>query len=455
MIRDTFNDTIAALSTPAGVGAIALVRLSGPDAVQIVSGVFSGRSDLREVASHTAHFGTVFDGEDILDEVVATVFRAPHSYTGEDVVEIACHGSLFIQQRLLELLVRRGARLATGGEFTKRAFLNGRMDLSQAEAVADLIASESYAAHATAVSQMRGGYSRRIAGLRDQLLEFASLVELELDFSDQDVEFADRSRLSALLSEVRGTLQQLADSFSLGNAIRNGIPVAIAGEPNVGKSTLLNALLGEEKAIVSPIAGTTRDTIEDRITISGFVFRFIDTAGLRSTDDTVERMGIERAYHKIGQASVVICVLDATDFPPERQQRFFAFRDKYRDKRLLVVWNKVDELSGALPVDIPGALSISARTGFGLDALRQRLTDFVGQGEVSDRTIVTNARHYDALVRALHSIDCVETGLSNGLSGDLLAVDLRQAIDALAEITGDITDDDILGSIFSKFCVGK
>ena len=455
MIRDTFNDTIAALSTPAGVGAIALVRLSGPDAVQIVSGVFSGRSDLREVASHTAHFGTIFDGEDILDEVVATVFRAPHSYTGEDVVEIACHGSLFIQQRLLELLVRRGARLATGGEFTKRAFLNGRMDLSQAEAVADLIASESYAAHATAISQMRGGYSQRISGLRDQLLEFASLVELELDFSDQDVEFADRTRLSALLSEVRGTLRQLADSFSLGNVIRNGIPVAIAGEPNVGKSTLLNALLGEEKALVSPIAGTTRDTIEDRITISGFVFRFIDTAGLRSTDDTVERMGIERAYHKIEQASVVICVLDATDFPLERQQRFFAFRDKYRDKRLLVVWNKVDELSGALPVDIPGALSISARTGFGLDALRQRLTDFVGQGEISDRTIVTNARHYDALVRALHSIDDVEAGLSNGLSGDLLAIDLRQAIDALAEITGDITDDDILGSIFSKFCIGK
>ena len=306
-----------------------------------------------------------------------------------------------------------------------------------------------------AISQMRGGYSQRISGLRDQLLEFASLVELELDFSDQDVEFADRTRLSALLSEVRGTLRQLADSFSLGNVIRNGIPVAIAGEPNVGKSTLLNALLGEEKALVSPIAGTTRDTIEDRITISGFVFRFIDTAGLRSTDDTVERMGIERAYHKIEQASVVICVLDATDFPPERQQRFFAFRDKYRDKRLLVVWNKVDELSGALPVDIPGVLSISARTGFGLDALRQRLTDFVGQGEVSDRTIVTNARHYDALVRALHSIDDVEAGLSNGLSGDLLAIDLRQAIDALAEITGDITDDDILGSIFSKFCVGK
>ena len=367
-----------------------------------------------------------------------TVFRAPHSYTGEDVVEIACHGSLFIQQRLLELLVRRGARLATGGEFTKRAFLNGRMDLSQAEAVADLIESESYAAHATAISQMRGGYSQRISGLRDQLLEFASLVELELDFSDQDVEFADRTRLSALLSEVRGTLRQLADSFSLGNVIRNGIPVAIAGEPNVGKSTLLNALLGE-----------------DRITISGFVFRFIDTAGLRSTDDTVERMGIERAYHKIEQASVVICVLDATDFPLERQQRFFAFRDKYRDKRLLVVWNKVDELSGALPVDIPGVLSISARTGFGLDALRQRLTDFVGQGEVSDRTIVTNARHYDALVRALHSIDDVEAGLSNELSGDLLAIDLRQAIDALAEITGDITDDDILGSIFSKFCIGK
>ena len=453
---DSLSDTIVALSTPGGVGAIALVRLSGPQAVEIVSQVFASRSDLRTAQSHTAHFGQVYDGDRILDEVVVTLFRGPHSYTGQDVVEVACHGSLFIQQHLLELFVRRGARLATGGEFTKRAFLNGKMDLSQAEAVADLIASESYAAHATAVSQMRGGYSRRIAQLREQLLDFAALIELELDFSDQDVEFADRSRLEALLSAVEAALSELSDSFSLGNAIKNGIPVTIAGDPNVGKSTLLNALLGEEKAIVSPIAGTTRDTIEDSITISGFVFRFIDTAGLRSTDDTVERLGIERACQKIEQASVVIYVLDATLDAAARKARLDEFRSRWPDKRCVVVLNKIDERAGEVPTDESESwIPISARTGFGLDALRERLTRFVDWGQVSDRTIVTNARHYDALVRAMQAVDCVKRGLADGLSGDLLSVDIRSAISCLSEITGDITNEDVLGAIFSKFCIGK
>ena len=322
------NDTIAALSTAAGVGAIAVVRLSGPQALSIADSVFSGKTKLTASASHTAHYGTVSDGQDVLDEVVVTVFRAPNSYTGEDIVELSTHGSLFIQQGLLELLIRRGARMATAGEFTKRAFLNGKMDLSQAEAVADLIESESYAAHATAMQQMRGGYSKEIASLRERLIEFAALVELELDFSDQDVEFADRERLRELLFGIRKMLRGLIDSFSLGNAIKNGIPVTIAGAPNVGKSTLLNALLGEERAIVSHIPGTTRDAIEDRITISGLSFRFIDTAGLRSTDDFVEKIGIERAYQKIEESAIVIYMADATGNPENELSSFLSFLER-------------------------------------------------------------------------------------------------------------------------------
>lgn len=456
-MTDTLSDTIVALSTPAGVGAIALVRLSGPRAVEIVSRVFSSPGVLSAAASHTAHFGTICDGERMLDEVVATVFRAPHSYTGQDVVEVACHGSLYIQQQLLELFVRGGARLALGGEFTKRAFLNGKMDLSQAEAVADLIASESRAAHATALNQMRGGYSERIVQLREELLEFVALIELELDFSDQDVEFADRSRLEALLGRISDTVGELSDSFSLGNAIKNGVPVVIAGDPNVGKSTLLNALLGEEKAIVSPIAGTTRDTIEDRVAISGVVFRFIDTAGLRSTDDAVERLGIERACRKIEQSAVVIYVMDATAPQPLCEARFREFQAEWPGKRFVAVLNKVDQVQGSFSGAVSGVsvVPISARTGFGLEVLRKRLTDFVDGGQVSDRTIVTNARHYDALVRAGEAIRSVREGLQQGLSGDLLAVDMREAISCLSEITGDITQEDVLCSIFSKFCIGK
>ena len=449
------NDTIAALSSPAGMGAIALVRLSGPEALEVADSVFSGRVKLAACNSHTAHFGTVSDANDVLDEVVATVFRAPHSYTGEDVVEFSCHGSVFIQQGLLELLIRRGARMATAGEFTKRAFLNGRMDLSQAEAVADLIESESYAAHATAMSQVRGGYSAKIAGLREELIEFASLIELELDFSDQDVEFADRGRLLELLAGIRATLQDLADSFSLGNVIKNGVPVTIAGAPNVGKSTLLNALLGEERAIVSHIAGTTRDVIEDKITISGLCFRFIDTAGLRQTEDVVEKIGIERAYRKIDEASVIIYLLDAERLSRGELDDMREFIRRYGERKVLVVLNKIDRADGEF-FDLPeGALKISARSGLGLDALRERLVDRVQVGDISDRVIVTNVRHYEALRRSLVSVGAVEAGLAGGVPGDLLAIDLREAISCMEEVTGRIGDQDVLEAIFSRFCIGK
>lgn len=449
------SDTIAALSTAAGVGAIAVARLSGPEALSIADSIFSGKTKLAAAASHTAHYGTVFDGQDVLDEVVATVFRAPNSYTGEDIVEFSTHGSLFIQQGLLELLIRRGARMATAGEFTKRAFLNGKMDLSQAEAVADLIESESYAAHATAMQQMRGGYSKEIASLRERLIEFAALIELELDFSDQDVEFADRTRLRELLSGIRATLRGLIDSFSLGNVIKNGIPVTIAGAPNVGKSTLLNALLGEERAIVSHIPGTTRDAIEDRITISGLSFRFIDTAGLRSTDDFVEKIGIERAYQKIDESAIVIYMADAMGDPENERDSLRSFLKLYPEKRVVVALNKTDENPQGIPGFPPDAVRISARTGYGLDALRNRVIGFISVEDMSGKVIVTNARHYQALLRAEGAVEAVERGLSEGIPGDLLAVDIRNATYWMSEISGVITDQNVLHLIFSRFCIGK
>lgn len=450
------NDTIAALSTPAGMGAIAVARLSGPEAFTIADSVFSGKTKLADAASYTAHFGTVSDGQDVLDEVVATVFRTPNSYTGEDIVEFSTHGSLFIQQGLLELLIRRGARMATAGEFTKRAFLNGKMDLSQAEAVADLIESESYAAHATAIQQMRGGYSKEIASLRERLIEFAALIELELDFSDQDVEFADREHLKELLSGIRTTLRDLADSFSLGNAIKNGIPVTIAGAPNVGKSTLLNALLGEERAIVSHIPGTTRDAIEDRITISGLSFRFIDTAGLRSTDDFVEKIGIERAHQKIEESAVVIYMADAMGNPQNELNNFVSFRERYPEKKVVAVLNKTDENPERIPGLPPDTVRISARTGYGLDILRDRLIGFVSVEDMDRKVIVTNARHYEALLRASDAVDAVERGLAENVPGDLLAVDIRNASSWMSEICGDIiTDQSVLDIVFARFCIGK
>lgn len=451
------GDTIAALSTPAGMGAISVIRISGPEALPIAGKVFvspSGKS-LTDAATHTAHFGTVMDGDSALDEVVATVFRAPKSFTGEDTVEFSCHGSVFIQQQMLQLLVRRGARMAMAGEFTKRAFLNGRMDLSQAEAVADLIESESYASHATAMNQMRGGYSGKIASLKNSLTDFAALLELELDFSDQDVEFADRTRLTALVREIKCLTRSLADSFSVGNAIKNGIPVSIIGAPNVGKSTLLNALLGEEKAIVSHIPGTTRDSIEDRITISGLSFRFIDTAGLRDTDDFVEKIGIERTYKKIDEASVIIYLLDAGRVSASDMDAVAGLKKKYPEKHFIVAANKSDEYGGDFFNSFSDVLMISALTGEGLDELKERIVGFVNIGDVSDRIIVTNARHYQALVHACSALENVETGLSDGLSADLLAVDVRDAISHLGEITGDISSDDILSVIFSRFCIGK
>ncbi|MDD4820634.1 MAG: tRNA uridine-5-carboxymethylaminomethyl(34) synthesis GTPase MnmE [Flavobacteriales bacterium] len=452
------EDTIVALSTAGGMSAIAVIRLSGSRAVEIVDSVFHSPKvgkKLSDVASHTAHFGSISDGNDVVDEVVATVFLAPHSFTGEDTVEVSCHGSVFIQQQLIQLFIRKGARMAMAGEYTRRAFVNGRMDLSQAEAVADLIASESYASHATAINQMRGGYSAKIKGLRESLLDLASLLELELDFSDQDVEFADRERLGSLLGEIKSTVGDLTDSFAVGNVIKNGIPVSIIGAPNVGKSTLLNALLGEERAIVSNVAGTTRDTVEDEIIISGLRFRFIDTAGLRHTDDVVEKMGIERTYKKISEAQIIIYMLDMSSRSDMDVADVIALKEKYHSKHVVVVANKVDVVDGDFSSSLSDVIKISAKVGDGLDALRERLVSFVDIGDVSSRTIVTNARHYDALVRSGVAIDRAETGLLAGLSADLLAVDVRDAISCLGEITGDISSDDILGSIFSRFCIGK
>ncbi|MBR4402037.1 MAG: tRNA uridine-5-carboxymethylaminomethyl(34) synthesis GTPase MnmE [Flavobacteriales bacterium] len=450
-----YNDTIVALSTPAGMGAIAVLRISGSRAIEIVDSVFHspvGKS-LKTVATHTAHFGLIRDADDVIDEVVATVFRAPRSYTGEDTVEISCHGSVYVQNTLLQLFIRRGARMASAGEFTRRAFVSGRMDLSQAEAVADLIESESSASHATAIYQMRGGYSQVIASLRDKLVDFASLLELELDFSDEDVEFADRERLRVLLEDIRETIEELTDSFAVGNVIKNGIPVAIVGSPNVGKSTLLNALVGEERAIVSHIPGTTRDTVEDEINIGGIRFRFIDTAGLRTTDDEIERIGIDRARKKIEEAVIVIYMTDSAHVNMEWWDEIEHLRTLYPSKHIIPVENKID-VTGQVKAP-EGTIYISAKERQGLDTLRERLLYVSGVNDLSSRMIVTNARHYDALLRASVSIDRVVSGMQVGLTADLLSVDIREAINILAEITGDVSSDDILGAIFSRFCIGK
>lgn len=449
------NDTIVALSTPAGVGAIALVRLSGSRAIEIVDSVFykSSGKKLTDVASHTAHFGVIKDGDEVIDEVVVTVYRSPRSFTGEDTVEVSCHGSTYIQNALIQLFIRQGARMASAGEFTRRAFVSGRMDLSQAEAVADLIESESAASHATAIYQMRGGYSEVIASLREKLVDFASLLELELDFSDEDVEFADRERLRTLLEDIRITIEDLTDSYAMGNVIKNGVPVAIVGAPNVGKSTLLNALLGEERAIVSHVAGTTRDTIEDEITIKGIRFRFIDTAGLRDTDDEIERIGIDRAYKKIEEAMIILYLTDTTCIDDMWWKEIERLKECYPSKHIIPVANKIDIGS---QTHLPnGTIHISAKQRVGLDVLREELLRVSGTDDLTSRMIVTNARHYDALLRAAVAVDRVVASMQVDLSADLLAVDVREAISCLSEITGDISSDDILGTIFSRFCIGK
>lgn len=449
------TSTIAALATGHG-GAIALLRLSGPQAITITESIFS--KPLAQAAGYTVHFGTISDGPRLLDEVLVTLFRAPHSYTGEDMVEITCHGSDYIVQEILALLIRRGAVPAAAGEFTRRAFLNGKMDLSQAEAVADLIASESASAHRIALNQMRGGYATELAVLRAKLLHITSLLELELDFSEEDVEFADRSELRQLLQEILDRCQSLAGSFRTGNVLKNGVPVAIAGAPNAGKSTLLNHLIGEERAIVSDIAGTTRDFIEETITLSGIRFRFIDTAGLRHTDDTVEALGIERARERIRRARIVLLLIaePLSAEAVEEQIQSLALTD---DQQLILLLNKRDlwdttSLAQSLQSRYP-VVSISARSGDGLDVLRELLVSTIGYGSNDDALVVSNIRHYEALVQASVSLQRALKAVDSGISADLISEEVRQVLHHLGTITGEITTDEVLGSIFSKFCIGK
>ena len=439
------HEVIAAVATATG-GAIAVIRVSGNGAVECCDRIFKGSKPLSEALPNTVHYGYIMDGGRTVDDVLATVFRAPHSYTGEDSVEISIHGSAYIASEVMSLLLRNGARAARAGEFSARAFAAGKLDLSQAEAVADIIAAGSRAELAMASSQMRGGYSQTLRELRGRLLEITSLLELELDFSEEDVEFADRKKLGTMLSETEGIVSRLAESFRTGNAIRNGIRVAIVGAPNVGKSTLLNRLLEDDRAMVSEVAGTTRDTIEEEMTIDDIRFRFVDTAGLRSTDDRLERMGMERTRRAIESAQIVIRMVE-----PEVKE--IGPLPESEGKREIIVVNKIDR-SGER--NIPDAIYISAREGVGIDKLCRALrstvdTDGVYRGEA----VVSNIRHYDALQRARESIVKAQDGLAGGISSELLSEELRMATDALGEITGEITSDEILQNIFSKFCIGK
>ena len=461
------QDTIIAISTPAGVGAIANIRLSGKDCFNIVNDSFQSihkDKSLLNQKSHTIHLGHIIANNIILDEVLVSLFKGPHSYTGEDVVEISCHGSHFIQEKILQHFLQNGCRLAEHGEFTLRAFLNGKMDLSQAEAVADLIASNSEASHQIAMQQMRGGISNELKDLRLQLLDFAALIELELDFSGEDVEFADRTKFYDLIERISTVLKRLIDSFAFGNAIKNGIPVAIIGEPNVGKSTLLNALLNEEKAIVSDIAGTTRDAIEDEIVLDGVVFRFIDTAGLRVTEDVIESIGIEKAYEKAQKAQLVLFLIESKQILDHKvafEQQLQNIQERLPNKKLLIVANKIDQLSeeelAVLKETNQDILLLSAKTKMGITDLEQNLISLTNKGELSNNeAIVTNFRHFESLSNAFQSIQDVKNGLDLGVSSDLVAIDIRECLRHLGNITGEYdVDKDILGHIFSNFCIGK
>lgn len=463
------QETIVALATPSGAGAIAIIRLSGKDAITIAADVFQSVSgkDITKQKTHTIHLGHIVDNGKVYDQVLLSIFKGPNSYTGENVIEISCHGSTFIQQQIIQLLLRKGAKMAQAGEFTLRAFLNGKLDLSQAEAVADLIASDNEASHQIAMKQMRGGFSNEIAKLREELLNFASLIELELDFAEEDVEFADRTQFHELLERIEFVLKRLIDSFAVGNVIKNGIPVAIVGEPNVGKSTLLNALLNEERAIVSDIAGTTRDTIEDELVINGIDFRFIDTAGIRETKDVVESIGIQKTFEKIEQAQVVIYLFESSKFQVSGSQyitEIEKIKNKYPLKQLIVVVNKIDLISESEVNQIRQQLkelnvklaTISAKEKSGIDTLKEELLSLVNTGALrNNETIVTNTRHYDSLLKALEEVQKVKWGLDSGLSSDLMAIDIRSALHYFGEITGEVTNDELLGNIFANFCIGK
>ncbi len=457
------HDTICAISTPAGTGAIAVIRVSGSRALSAVDPLFS--KSLAGARGYSLHYGEFREGSELIDEVMLAVFRAPRSFTGEDVVEISCHGSQYIQGRILQALTAAGCRPARPGEFSMRAFANGKMDLSRTEAIADLISSSTKSSHRLAMNQMRGGFSKKINELRERLIHFASLIELELDFSEEDVEFADREDLRELVEELRTATAGLVQGFSAGRAIKNGIPVAILGAPNVGKSTLLNALLEEDRAIVSSIAGTTRDSIEDTVTIDGVLFRFIDTAGIRDTADEIERIGIRKAFEHAGKASVILYLIDATADMDAQALAGAIAEVKMKtgeDREFIALVNKVDMLNeeekrdfaDRFPGDPP--LLISAEKGAGMDALHARLSEVARSLSVEEGDVlVSNARHHDALTKTLSALDDVARGLATDITGDFLASDIRRALHHLGEITGEVTTDDLLGNIFSKFCIGK
>lgn len=460
--------TICAISTAPGVGGIAVIRISGEQAFTACDAIFkpfTAGVTVSAMAPNTIRFGQIVADHELVDEVLVSVFHAPHSFTGENVVEIACHGSQFIQQEILKLVLAQGCRLAQPGEFTQRAFLNGKMDLSQAEAVADVIASQSRAAHRLAMNQMRGGFSNELLILRDKLLTFTSLVELELDFSDhEDLEFADRSQLNTLADTIEQKIAKLVNSFSVGNAIKNGIPVAIVGETNAGKSTLLNVLLNEERAIVSDIHGTTRDVIEDTVNIKGVLFRFIDTAGLRETTDTIENLGIERTYQAIEKANIVLWIIDTSQINNQQKWLSEEIMKRVEHTPLILVFNKVDKLSEGERLTLEQQFNdnrvprifISAKERLHTDELQELLYNAAKLPELSDQDImVTNMRHYEALKQAHTAIVRVQDGLNDRISGDFLSQDIRECLHYLGEITGQITTDEVLGNIFSKFCIGK
>ena len=463
------QDTICAIATAQG-GAIGSIRVSGPEAITITSRIFTPAKSgklLSEQKPYTLTFGRIYNGEEMIDEVLVSLFRAPHSYTGEDSTEITCHGSSYILQQVMQLLIKNGCRMAQPGEYTQRAFLNGKMDLSQAEAVADLIASSSAATHRLALSQMRGGFSKELTTLREKLLNFTSMIELELDFSEEDVEFADRSALRRLADEIEEVIARLANSFSVGNVIKNGVPVAIIGETNAGKSTLLNVLLNEDKAIVSDIHGTTRDVIEDTVNIGGITFRLIDTAGIRETSDTIESLGIERTFQKLDQAEIVLWMIDSADAISQLTLLSDKILPRCEHKQLILVFNKVELINETQKNELASQFSehigseiesifISAKQRLHTDELQQRLVAAAHLPTVTQNdVIVTNVRHYEALTRALDAIHRVQEGLDANISGDFLSQDIRECIFHLSDIAGEVTNDMVLQNIFAHFCIGK
>ncbi len=466
MQDNNINDIICAISSAPGMGAIAIIRLSGNGCINLTDKVFMSPfgKRLEDTKANTITFGRIISNKEVLDEVLISVFRAPHSFTGEESVEISCHGSTYIQQKIIEVLLDVGARLALPGEFTRRSFKNGKFDLSQAEAVADLISSTSKASHRVAMNQMRGGFTEKLRNLRDKLLQFVSLIELELDFSEEDVEFANRNQLYEFTEDIAEKISSLANSFQLGNAIKNGIPIAIIGETNAGKSTLLNFLLDEDKAIVSDIHGTTRDVVEDTVYIDGIQFRFIDTAGIRDTTDTIEAMGIERTFQKIEQASVVLWVIDLTSPDNKLSSLSDIIRPKLKDKETILVFNKSDLIDDSeksrkeklFPNTYSEKVFVSAKNRTNTDKLQDMLIKAAHIPKISENdVVVTNLRHYESLKNALSAIERVKEGLDNELSGDFLSQDIRECMFYLGEITGQISTDEILGNIFSKFCIGK